>query len=371
MSVLKRLYLLNGLAITAVVCNHITHWGLIAMSQWAYRYRNLIGPYYDLLNSLTFYGLIVIRKLAVFSVPAFLFFSGFFVAYAARGSHSLHQWKITRLRVISLAVPYVIWSVFIFTTDLFQGSVLSPSKYIIRLIYGGAVPEYYFVPLLIQFYLLSPLIIPVARERGKLVLILAALLQVGTVSLTYLGLFQGGSLLHMILIVISHWSIFSLWGFFFTSGIVSGFQYERLKIWLARYKWVFLTSTILMGFLAIIEAGLVSNTTGQNWYDSPFTIPSSIYAISFIFSFLAFEQVSVPFPKIFYYLSNRTFGIYLLHSRVLSLFVWAINLLLPWMVAAQFLYLSVLFLVGLGIPLLMMALVAKSPAKRYYRYLFV
>jgi peptidoglycan/LPS O-acetylase OafA/YrhL len=371
MSVLKRLYLLNGIAITAVVCNHITHWGLIAMSQWAERYRNLIGPYYDFLNSLTFYVLIVIRKLAVFSVPAFLFFSGFFVAYAARGSQPLHRWKITKLRVISLVVPYVIWSVVIFITDTFQGYVLSPSKYIIRLLYGGAIPEYYFVPLLIQFYLLSPLIIPIAKKKGKLVLLAAALLQVGMVSLTYLGLFMDGSLVHPILSIISHWSFFPLWGFFFTSGIVFSFHYQGLKNWLFRYKWILLAGTILLGFLAIIEAGLVSETTGQNWYDSPLTIPSSLYAISFIFSFLAFEEVSIPFSKIFYYLSNRTFGIYLIHSRVLLLFVWGINILLPWMVATQFLYLLVLFLVGLGMPLLMMALVAKSPAKRYYRYLFV
>lgn len=371
MSVLKRLYLLNGLAITAVVCNHITHWGLIAMSQWAGGYRYLIGSYYDFFNSLTYYCLIVIRKLAVFSVPTFLFFSGFFVAYSARGSQPLQNWKITKLRVTSLVVPYIIWSAVVFITDTFQGNVLPLSKYVVRLIYGGAIPEYYFVPLLIQFYLLAPLIIPFAREKGKLALLLAILLQTATASLAYLDLFLGGPVLNPIVKILSHWSFFPLWSFYFISGIVCSFQFKKLKGWLVRYKWILLSSTILMGCLAIIEAGYISNATGQNWYDSPLTIPSSIYAISFIFSFLAFEKVSIPFSKTFYYLSNRTFGIYLIHSRVLLLFVWMINLLLPWMVATQFLYLSVLFSVGLGVPLLIMSLVAKSPAKRYYRYLFV
>lgn len=110
----KRLFLLNGLAILAVVCSHATGWGSIAMSPWADRYRLVVGPDYDQTGTLPYYMLLAMKCLMPFSVPAFLFVSGFFVAYAARGSQSALSWKMVIVRLRNLLVPYLIWSVVIF-----------------------------------------------------------------------------------------------------------------------------------------------------------------------------------------------------------------------------------------------------------------
>ena len=130
----KRLLLLNGLAIMAVVCNHASHWGFISLS-WCLGQTVAAGDNTQI-GALTYYGLVAIGKLAVFSVPAFLVVSGFFVAYAARGSQSALGWKMVTTRVTSLAVHYIIWSVVIFVTDAFQGIRLPPDKYLLRLAYG-------------------------------------------------------------------------------------------------------------------------------------------------------------------------------------------------------------------------------------------
>ena len=66
----RRLFLLNGIAIVAVVCNHATHLGYVALFANPNQ-PNLVGASWSLL--ITYYALFPVEKLAVFSVPAFLF----------------------------------------------------------------------------------------------------------------------------------------------------------------------------------------------------------------------------------------------------------------------------------------------------------
>ena len=76
----RQIPILRGLAILAVVYNHATGWGYTAMFWWADRYRQVGSlPNYDQMGSLPYYVLAVIQQLAQFSVPAFLFISGFFI----------------------------------------------------------------------------------------------------------------------------------------------------------------------------------------------------------------------------------------------------------------------------------------------------
>jgi len=158
----KRLLLLNGLAILAVVCNHAAGWGYTAMFWWTDRYRPVSTPNFDQLGSFSYYGLSVLRQITVFSVPAFLFASGYFVAYAARG-RSAPSWKMVKVRLTNLLIPYVIWSAVIFVGDALQGITHAPVEYLERQVSGGADEPYLYVPLLYQFYLLSPLVVPMAK----------------------------------------------------------------------------------------------------------------------------------------------------------------------------------------------------------------
>ena len=134
---MRRLPVLRGLAILAVVCNHAVGWGYIAMFWWTPRYRDVVSvPNYDRLGSLPYYGLLVVQQLALFSVPAFLFMSGFFVAYAARASSPTLSWKVTRKRITDLLWPYLVWSLVIFVGDALQGQKYTLVEYVGRLAVG-------------------------------------------------------------------------------------------------------------------------------------------------------------------------------------------------------------------------------------------
>ena len=57
----RRLPLLNGFAILAVVSSHATGWGYMAMVWWADRYRPVEVPNFDQLYTPSYYALVAIQ----------------------------------------------------------------------------------------------------------------------------------------------------------------------------------------------------------------------------------------------------------------------------------------------------------------------
>jgi len=365
----KRLFLLNGLAILAVVCNHASGWGYTAMFWWVHRYRPVSSPNFDQLGTLPYYALLVVKQLTVFSVPAFLFVSGFFVAYTAQGSQPALNWKVVRARITTFLVPYIIWSLVIFSGDFLQGITYAPAEYLKRLTFGGATEAYFYIPLICQFYLLSPLVVPIAKSRGKLLLLLSAFLQLCTMSLRYLVVFGvEAPAVDLMIHLMPAWTFIRL-ALFFTFGVVSGFNVKQLKQWLPRLKRGLLVAVVALGLIAILEREVMYNAVGGNW-DAFCSIPSMLYASAFILCFLAFDKVSSPFSKTIYQLGSKTYGIYLLHPKVLEFVARVTYHVAPWMLGHQVLFQPLLIVFGLGGPLLFMTAVARSPARRAYRLLF-
>lgn len=361
-----------SLAILVVVWSHAAGWGQIAMFLWTDRYRPVTVPNFDQLGTPSYYVLLAIRQLTVWAVPAFLFVSGFFVAYAARGRQSTLSWKMVRVRITNLLVPYLIWSVVIFIGDALQGITYTPLEYLERLAFGRADGGgYFYIPLLIQCYLLVPLMAPIARTRWKLLLLASALLQLVAFGSRYLDLFGvKGPGLRLLVKVTPSWSFF-MWAFFFPLGIVCGLYIRQLKAWLARRKWRILVAAIVLGSLAIAEPELIYRVTGREWRFNPLTIATSLYSVAFVLCFLAFDKVSIPRSRIVQQVGKRSYAIYLLHGKVMAFVARVIRQVAPWVLAHQVLLVKpVVFAFGLGVPLLFMAFVSRSPARRSYRYLF-
>ena len=107
----KKLLILNGLAIIAVPLHHAAAYGLQAMFYWTDRYRPVSVPNFDQINSISYYVTTAIRQLDAFSVPAFLFISGYFIAFMARGEKSEVTWSLVTARVKTLLPPFLIWTV--------------------------------------------------------------------------------------------------------------------------------------------------------------------------------------------------------------------------------------------------------------------
>lgn len=365
----RRLLLLNGLAVIGAVVYHATGWGFTALFWWTDRYQPVAVPDFSQLGGPTYYGLRALEQLVTVSVPAFLFVSGYFVAFAV-GREPRLGWRKVSGRLRMLLIPYVVWSVAIFVARGFDGTTDTPVGYLEQLLFGQAAAPYYYIPLLTQLYLLSPLVVPRLRQHWKPWLVTAALLQL-VVQLARYPVLLGWDVPPATWIVrhTGGW-FFPHMVFWFVFGAFAGFHVAGLKDWVKRWKPVLPALTAVLGVMALLEWELVLRGSGRQWLTPTPTVLDSLYSGGVILTFVAFAQSRVRFERPLDALGERSFGVYLIHAPVLELVSRASYHFVPAVLGHQLLFQSLLVATGVGVPLLLMAAVNRSPARSSYNYLF-
>ena len=168
---IRRLLVLNGLAVIAAVLNHSIQWSITAMFWWTYRYRSVSVPNFDQAGGAAYWTIRLLDMIAVVAVPAFLFVSGFFVALACGGNQAIAGWKVVLNRVKNLLPAYLFWSFVIVGINLVKGQQYTIPGLLGIIIHGSVAAPFYYVPVLIQCYLLAPILAALAKTRLKLLLI--------------------------------------------------------------------------------------------------------------------------------------------------------------------------------------------------------
>jgi peptidoglycan/LPS O-acetylase OafA/YrhL len=367
----RKLLLLNGLAMLAVVLHHAANRGFTAMFWWADVYRPVSVPNYDEIGSLGYYILLAARQLPRFSVPAFLFVSAVFVAYAARGSQGVLTWKMIRIRIVNLVIPYLIWSLVIFLLEILQGQRQPPLTYLGRLLAGAAVVPFYFVPLLAQLYLLSPFLARWAKKSWASLLAAAAVIEFSLMAVDYIRLFnQEFPVLNALAIATPLW-LFTNHILFFILGLVYGLNPEAFKPFLektARFLW---PGLIAFALLSLVEHQVFTQVIFKEWRgDFVRGFWLELYTLCIIFLFLLPSTGQVPLAAFLNKIGKMSYGIYLSHLVFINLAARAIYNLLPALLAYQVIFVIILFAIGVGFPVLMMDTIVKTPARAAYRYLF-
>jgi surface polysaccharide O-acyltransferase-like enzyme len=358
---MKKLLILNGLAILVIPIHHAAAYGLQAMFFWTDRYLPVTTPNFDQLGTFHYQVTMVIRQLDAFAVPAFLFISGFFIAFLARSDKSSITWKTMLPRIKILIFPFLIWTVIRYIL------LRRPPSGI-----DEALNPYHFIPLLIQFYILSPFLVPIAKKRPALLLIGAAIIHLSVQGLRYfdgLGINFPG--LEILLQLTPRWIVIGQQPFWFPFGLVVGLNFTKFQEWLARTNRWFLVGTVTFGFLAVLEYQVVDYLNGGVWLNPAFGgFTRTFYILAFILWFLALDENSIPFTNILSKLSARSLGIYL--ANIPTVYVTAVLMyrFTPWVLGNQLLYQLILFSAGLGGPLLLMEVIRRSPMRKGYRHLF-
>ncbi len=348
----RRLLILNGLAAFGIAIHHAAAYGLQAMFGWH-------EPDYALIGSTPYHVTMFIRVLVFFAVPAFFFVSGFFIGIIGKGERAQLKWTTMVPRIKVLIIPFIIWT-------------------IIRLAIIPQVPTslddvfspYFFIPVLVQFYLLAPQIVTWAKTRWKLLLLVAGSMQIGLVVLSLLrelGLTVPGQ---QFILGIPRW-FFVMWPFWFPFGVVTGIHLEKVSKPLVRVKWLLLGALIVLPFLSVLEYQTIARYTEQVWLGPTFGgVARTLYGLAFILCFIAFDRISVPFFKELTQLGTKSLGIYM--GNIPAIYVVAVLMyhLVPWILDNQLIYQTILIAAGLGGPLLLMAIVRKSILRPLYRYVF-
>ncbi|MDT8304981.1 MAG: acyltransferase [Anaerolineae bacterium] len=365
----KRLLFLNGLATMGLILFHSAGWGFVAMYFWRDRYLPLVGASADQPGGVAYYVLRAMEQVPVATIPAFLFVSGVFVAFTTRQQGTV-QWPVVRRRLQTLLIPYFLWSALLLVLLIAEGRVASPARIPAMLLTGATNPAYYYVPLLTQFYLLSFWLVPLARRRPVLLLIVAAVVQSAVQLGYYLGYFGIESPLLATIGSTPKW-FFVARLFWFSSGVVAGFNMRLLESWLHRRRWVLAATTALLVPVAIVEWEWIVRSSGEFWLPHRETFVDTLYSLFFILAVLAFFRQTTRVDRQVEALGLRSYGIYLVHSPVMEYTARAVYHLAPAVLASQLLLQPLLIVAGLGVPLAAMAMANRLPAvQRYYKYGF-
>ncbi len=364
----RRLLYLNGLAIIGAVLNHAAGWGYVALFFWTHRYMPVTSPNFAQLGSISYYALRVIEQLIIPSIPAFLFVSGFFVAFATRKTQATVEWKFIGTRIRYLAIPYLIWSVIMLASDAVDGQVYSLGGYLRRILLGETTAAFYFVPLVIQLYLLAPYLVPLARSRWKPLLTGSFVLMAAVHIIRYFQIVNVP--LPSIVDTFAAGWFFPGNLFWFACGMVFNFHQPAVKPFLERFRWHFLAAAVIFYAAGVFEWETLLRLSGQSWITPKETFIDNFFSMAFLLCFLSFGQATTQVTRLLENLGSRSFGIYLVHSLVLTVAARGIYHIAPKILGMQILFQPLLIACGIGIPLLLMEIVRRSPVRRFYSYLF-
>ena len=340
---------LSGIAMLLIVLNHTIHLGI--------EYATMLGYWQRYTPSGYFHW--ILQALGAFAVPIFLYISGSFVAYAATGEPPKLTRKFLQSGLIHILVPYLLWSViFYLVLYINRGTQFSFIEYLRHLLVGY---PFHFVPLLVFFYLISPILVPIAKRFAWILILGFLIYQLFLLNIKYPGTlgfeFPGWANIFVIPIL---GGTLADWGVCFPIGIVFGLHMQNIRPWLLKLKWVFFSLAIGSFLVALLDAQKI--ITGP--------LARFIGPILFLLVIPVIQRNSIPGVRRFEEVGKRSYGVYLTHLIVLDTIYLIISKLLPSAFQYTLILTPIILLIALIFPITVMNYLSKSAFRKYYRYVF-
>jgi peptidoglycan/LPS O-acetylase OafA/YrhL len=340
---------LRGLAIIIVVLYHSIHMSGVFMGEAGIPVTNGIG------------GIILMTftLLGVFAVPTFLFISGSFFIYSIRGQESRLSYRTVFKGLKHILLPYLIWSlVFYLILYLWHDRVFSPFEYFKHLVVGY---PFNFVPLIVFFYLLSPVLVRLSKKYSFLIIAIIAGYQIFLINVLHPGTlgFIFPDWTRFLVVPVLGRSIAD-WGIYFPLGMVFSLHAGTLTPYLLKIKWALAGATaafFILGFLSV-----------RNVLD--FQAAYFIAPLPFVGFAATISRSSIPIVKSLEAVGKRSYGLYLTNLIVLDTVLYAMTLAAPQMLNYQLVIVPVLFALSVGIPMAAMSGLARMPKWGMYRFVF-
>jgi hypothetical protein len=212
-------------------------------------------------------------------------------------------------------------------------------EYIKHLIVGY---PFNFVPLLIFYYLISPLLIRLIRYLGWVVIALIGLYQLILLSLVFPGAlgfelpdWMGVLAPPVISTTLAEWAIFFPLGLIYVKRITS------LTGFIEKTKWVWVGLTVLLYAIALLDVlELIRLPLAR--YLAP---------VTFILLTSIFKRNAFPFVKQLEVLGKKAYGLYLMNLLVLDILLFIVESFIPGVLSFYLLLMPQMFTLALLIPL--------------------
>ncbi len=363
----RKLLLLNGIAIILAVYHHSIYWAVTAINFWGHRFVSNATP--ELLANPNLFSLFLrtTDQIAGVAVPAFLFVSGFFYGFSLNNQTIQQSYRFIQKRIVYLLIPYIIWSTIIVIFRVLEGGSYSLSQLVRVYLLGEADGPFYYVPLIIQLIIISPLLFRAIKKYPIAIIMLSFLLQsLSTITWYFKILRVTPTQEFEFLNIFKSSYIFShlLW---FVIGMVLFVQREKIIKFFEKYRWWLLFLLLIFLFLGQIEFQALSNISGNNWINVQSSIIVKLFYSFLILSYVIFPKKIFDSSKI-EFIGTKSYGIYLSHIIIIEICARLIYHVLPFILGQTIIFLGILVTSGIAIPLAMMFISKKLPLKQVYSY---
>jgi len=246
------------------------------------------------------------HELLLFCVPAFLFVSGYWMAKKNEFAKD-HYWRSLIKRLRRILIPYLFWSLVTFLLLLLHGGASVTMKEIVfKLLTGSALFPYYFIILLAQLYILTPVIIYLNRSTvGTSAIVIMNIISLLLIYVSRLGFGLSMSVYD---------GFFYFWIIFYQLGLNIGMNSEFLNSVNIRLLHIATSCAVVLCFLE----GFILATTFHQWIfaASVFKLSSFMFSICMILILYHYKD---NFGRIgvLVELGQCSFGIYLIHMLVM------------------------------------------------------
>lgn len=268
----------RGIAMCAVVLIHCV---------WQMDNSNLIAFSYS----------IIFRQCLNFAVGTFMFFAGYFVDTKKFESKAYLFKRIKRL-----AIPYLIWSSLYIANEYISGDLSSIQEVIIMYLNGTAAPQLYYIVVLLQLTILTPLVIKL--DKYKYAKYIMWLISPIYYIIMYCADFQ----------IPMRQTWFVAWFIFYYAGIKLQKAEVRLK-----------TGYIFVCMIGALCLSVASSFGLLNFYNNygiavtQMKISSILFAFSIIIFICRYKDKYISNKNIFVKLGDMSYGIFYIHVFALTI----------------------------------------------------
>lgn len=240
-----------------------------------------------------------IRQIINCAVPLFLAISGFFLA-KKEISERKSYYNFLKKQISKVYFPALIWSLPLLVLSLYRGEDVLKSVCLF-LVCGYSI--YYFIALIIQYYIMLPILQHLTLFGGFVALIA-----------TMLSIFIFKYAITIKLPLIIYGGIFTMWLVFFVIGILLSKMKSRdykISIWIVL--------AIISFVCALFEMNYFYNKDEVYWGIKPSSHIMSLCIIILLFSqkVQSFYKENI-FTKTIAKIGSVSFGIYLIHCYFIS-----------------------------------------------------
>jgi peptidoglycan/LPS O-acetylase OafA/YrhL len=254
---------------------------------------------------------VLLNQMSRFAVPVFFILSGWGLTATNSLEKSAGYWDFLKARLWAIVPQYLIWNIiYLFYSEaweVFPGFSLEALWAILREIFLGTIYNHlYFVPIILVFYVVYPLLLRLANRYGVLLSLMVTLVsQISDVWVQHEYFYMNKNIFN--------------WLFYFIFGIWLAKNFSKKAQWVQKFRGPIYIGTLLSMVVVVLTPFFVGEVFDYNLALASTRPTVIVYSIMVVLAIMVTNMDRLLWRKLFLQLSKYSFYIYLSHYVFVSL----------------------------------------------------